>query len=187
MFCKMSSSGPSNVHLGGFPESCGGFVALRCCRVEQTLLNSGEQLWCEIGHVDALKATKEQQKVVTFKCSHRARFTWCKWAVSAGTKRGTLHFVINAANCVSTFPARGQLRAVSPCEQASEVHLSLSGGATVWWTAAGRLTDKQSCSVADSSRVRGGAERRGLHRIVKWTGVIFAGMFTCRLNLQLTG
>lgn len=115
MFCKMSSSGPSNVHLGGFPESCGGFVALRCCRVEQTLLNSGEQLWCEIGHVDALKAPKEQQKVVTFKCSHRARFTWWKWAVSAGTKRGTLHFVINAANCVSTFPARGQLRAVSLC------------------------------------------------------------------------
>lgn len=60
---------------GVFPENCDGFVALRCCRVEQTLLNSGEQLWCEIGHVDALKATKEQQKVVTFKCSHRARFT----------------------------------------------------------------------------------------------------------------
>lgn len=84
----------------------------------------------------------------------QSAFHLMEMSCSAGTKRGTLHFVINAANCVSTFPARGQLRAVSPCEQASEVHLSLSGGATVWWTAAGRLTDKQSCSVADSSRVR---------------------------------
>lgn len=183
MFCKMSSSGcPSRGFSWKLWWFCGSSVL-------QGWADSSEQRGAAVvwdrpcwRFKSAERATKGRHVQV----QPQSAFHLMEMSCSAGTKRGTLHFVINAANCVSTFPARGQLRAVSPCEQASEVHLSLSGGATVWWTAAGRLTDKQSCSVADSSRVRGGAERRGLHRIVKWTGVIFAGMFTCRLNLQLT-
>lgn len=56
----------------------------------------------------------------------QSAFHLMEMSCSAGTKRGTLHFVINAANCVSTFPARGQLRAVSLCVNRPQKFTSLS-------------------------------------------------------------
>lgn len=112
MFCKMSSSGcPSRGFSWKLWWFCGSSVL-------QGWTDSSEQRGAAVvwdrpcwRFKSAERATKGRHVQV----QPQSAFHLMEMSCSAGTKRGTLHFVINAANCVSTFPARGQLRAVSLC------------------------------------------------------------------------